>query len=107
VFHLLHLTTRHIDPAGWATRTDALGRYDIYGNVLASFRIWWVSALYLAAMIALGFHLWHGVWSFGRSLGVARPSPTPLRRRIAPMVAIAIWLGFSVIPVAILLGLVR
>ena len=39
VFHLLHFTTRQLDPAGWAHRTDAAGRYDIYGNVAASFRI--------------------------------------------------------------------
>jgi succinate dehydrogenase / fumarate reductase cytochrome b subunit len=107
VFHILHFTTRQVDPAGWAARSDAAGRYDIYGNIVASFRIWWVSAVYLVAMILLGLHLWHGVWSFGRSLGVARPSPTPLRRRIAPVLAIAIWLGFSLVPVAVLLGVIR
>jgi succinate dehydrogenase / fumarate reductase, cytochrome b subunit len=107
VFHLLHLTTRQVDPAGWANRFDSSGRYDIYGNVVASFRIWWVSALYLVAMVALGMHLWHGVWSFGRSLGVARASDHPLRRRVAPVLALALWLGFSLVPVAVLLGVIR
>ncbi len=107
VFHLLHFTTRQVDPARWATRTDAAGRYDIYGNIVASFRIWWVSAIYLIAMIALGAHLWHGVWSFGRSLGVAKPSTHPLRRRVAPIVAIALWLGFSLVPIAVLAGVIR
>jgi succinate dehydrogenase / fumarate reductase, cytochrome b subunit len=107
VFHLLHLTTRQVDPARWATRLDASGRYDIYGNIVASFRIWWVSAIYLVAMILLGLHLWHGVWSFGRSLGVARPSPHPLRRRMAPILAIVIAVGFALVPIAVLLGVVR
>jgi succinate dehydrogenase / fumarate reductase cytochrome b subunit len=107
VFHLLHLTTRQVDPAHWATRLDASGRYDIYGNIVASFRIWWVSVVYLIAMILLGMHLWHGVWSFGRSLGVARPSPHPLRRRVAPALAIVLWLGFSLVPIAVLLGVIR
>jgi succinate dehydrogenase / fumarate reductase cytochrome b subunit len=107
VFHLLHLTTRQVDPANWATRLDASGRYDIYGNLVASFRIWWVSLLYLIAMMLLGMHLWHGIWSFGRSLGVARPSPHPLRRRVAPALAIVLWLGFSLVPVAVLLGVIR
>jgi succinate dehydrogenase / fumarate reductase cytochrome b subunit len=107
VFHLLHFTTRQVDPASWAQRTDAAGRYDIYGNVVASFRIWWVSAIYFVAMIALGAHLWHGVWSFGRSLGVAKPTAHPLRRRVAPVLAIAIWLGFSIVPLAVLLGVLR
>lgn len=107
VFHLLHFTTRQVDPAGWAHRADAGGRYDIYGNIVASFRIWWVSALYLAAMVVLGAHLWHGVWSVGRSLGVARPSPNPLRRRVAPILAVAVWLGFSLVPIAVLAGVIR
>ena len=72
VLHLLHFTTRQVDPAGWAHRQDASGHYDIYGNIVASFRIWWVTAFYLLAMLALGLHLWHGVWSFGRSMGVPR-----------------------------------
>ena len=100
VFHLLHFTTRQVDPAGWAHRADAAGRYDIYGNVVASFRIWWVSVIYLVAMLALGAHLWHGAWSFGRSLGVAKPSDNPLRHRVSIAIAVVIWLGFSIVPVA-------
>ena len=107
IFHVLHLTTRHVDPAGWATTSDAAGRYDIYGNVVASFRIWWVSALYLGAMVLVGLHLWHGVWSFGRSLGVAPPSSHPLRRRVAPVLAILLWLGFSMVPIAVMAGIIR
>ena len=107
VFHVLHFTTRDVDPAGFATASDAAGRYDIYGNVVASFRIWWVSVIYLVAMVVVGLHLWHGVWSFGRSLGVAKPTGNPLRRRAAPVLAIAIWLGFSLVPVAIVAGVIR
>jgi succinate dehydrogenase / fumarate reductase cytochrome b subunit len=107
VFHVLHFTTRQVDPAGWATTTDAAGRYDIYGNVVASFRIWWVSAIYLLAMAVVGLHLWHGVWCFGRSLGVARPSDAPLRRRVAPALALAIWIGFSLVPIAVIAGVLK
>ncbi len=107
IFHVLHFTTRDVDPAGMAVATDAAGRYDIYGNVVGSFRIWWVTAIYLVAVAVVGLHLWHGVWSFGRSLGVARPSDHPLRRRVAPVVAIAIWLGFSLVPLAVMAGVIR
>jgi succinate dehydrogenase / fumarate reductase cytochrome b subunit len=106
-FHLLHFTTRQADPAGWANRADAAGRYDIYGNMVASFRIPWVSAVYLVAMAFLGLHLWHGVWSFGRSLGVAPASAQPLRRPLAAALAVAVWIGFSAVPLAVLLGIVR
>src|SRR3954463_8560322 len=54
IVHLLHFTTQKIDPAGWAGRTDAAGHRDIYGDIVASFRIWWVTAFYVIAMIALG-----------------------------------------------------
>lgn len=107
IFHLLHFTGRQVDPAGWANRRDAAGHYDIYGNVVASFRIWWVTAIYLVAMVLLGLHMWHGVWSFGRSLGVAKPGDNPMKRRIAPILAVALWLGFSAVPVAVMLGVIR
>lgn len=107
VFHILHFTTRQVDPAGWAQRYDAAGRYDIYGNLVASFQIWWVSAIYLAAMAILGLHLWHGIWSSPRSVGIAQPTDNPFRRRVAPVVALLVWLGFSIIPVAIMTGVIR
>ena len=107
VLHLLHFTIRTVDPARWANRYDSAGRYDLYGNIVASFRIWWVTAFYLLAMGALGMHLWHGVWSFSRSLGVAKATEHPLKRRVAPLVAIIIWLGFSLIPVAVISGVIR
>ena len=107
IFHLLHFTTRQVDPAGWAHRLDSAGRYDIYGNIVASFRIWWVTTIYLVAMILLGLHMWHGVWSFGRSLGMAQPSPNPLQRRVAPIVALGLWLGFSIVPIAVMAGVIR
>lgn len=107
VFHILRFTTRQVDPAGWASRLDASGRYDIYGNIVASFRIPWVSAVYLVAMAVLGAHLWHGAWSFVRSLGFARQTPEPQRRPLAAAVALIVWLGFSLVPVAVMAGLIR
>ena len=106
-YHILHFTTRNVDPAGYATRTDAAGRYDIYGNLVSSFQIWWVSASYLVAMILLGLHLWPGIWASPRSLGVARPSDDPMRRKLASILAIALWLGFSLVPLAVMAGVIR
>src|SRR5256885_12379951 len=87
VLHILHFTTGQIDPANWRARLDAAGRHDVYGNLVASFRIWWVAAVYILAMIFLGLHLYHGAWSSVRTLGYAKPSPHPLHRRIALVVA--------------------
>jgi hypothetical protein len=51
-------------------------------------------------MLALGLHLYHGVWSSGRSLGVSQPSPRPLHRGLALLLAGLIGLGFVAIVVA-------
>jgi len=101
VFHILHFTVKAIDPAGWAHTHDAAGHYDIYGNVVHSFRIWWVALIYLVAMVFLGLHLFHGAWSSVRTLGYAKPGANPLHRQIALVVALAIAIGFALVPIAV------
>jgi succinate dehydrogenase / fumarate reductase cytochrome b subunit len=107
VLHLLHFTTEQIDPAGWRGMTDLRGNRDVYGNIVGSFHIWWVAAFYIIAMIALGLHLYHGAWSSIRTLGYAKSTPNPLHRKIALGVAAVVWLGFTIVPVAVLVGVLR
>jgi succinate dehydrogenase / fumarate reductase cytochrome b subunit len=107
IFHILHFTTRNIDPAHAAGNIDAAGRFDLYSDVVGSFQIWWVTALYVFAMIFLGFHLWHGAWASIRTLGYAKPSDHPLKRRIAAVVATVIWVGFILVPIGVFVGIIR
>jgi len=107
VLHLLHFTTETIDPAGWRGMTDSVGRRDVYGDIVASFRIWWVAAFYIVVMAVLGLHLFHGAWSSFRSLGYAKPSQHPLKRRLALIVTLVVWLGFTLVPVGVLVGVLR
>ncbi|HKW46336.1 MAG TPA: succinate dehydrogenase cytochrome b subunit [Gemmatimonadaceae bacterium] len=107
ILHILHFTTGQVDPAHAFGGTDTAGHRDVYANLVASFRIWWVSAFYLLAMIFLGLHLYHGAWSSVRTLGYARPSPNPLHRRIAFIVAVVLWLGFTVVPLGVLFGVIH
>ena len=99
VYHILHFTigTAHPD----------FVEGDPYHNVAAGFRSLPIVILYLIAMAAVGLHLYHGLWSSGRSLGVSPPSPRPLRRSVALILALLVWLGFSVIPIAVYAGVVR
>jgi succinate dehydrogenase / fumarate reductase cytochrome b subunit len=99
VLHLLHFTFGTIHPA--------FDHKDVYGNLVAAFQIWWVALLYLIAMVVVGLHLYHGTWSSLRTLGLTRPSADPLKRRVVTVLAWAISLGFSIIPIAVLAGLVR
>ena len=99
VYHVLHFTV------GTAHYSFAEG--DPYHNVATGFRHPAVVLIYLVAMAAVGLHLYHGVWSSGRSLGMSPPSPQPLRRSLALVLALLVWLGFSIIPIAVYAGVVR
>ena len=100
VWHILQFTTGTIHPA-------PVVEGDPYGNVVRAFQIPWVVALYVVAMAAVGLHLFHGTWSAFRSLGLVKPSEHPLRHRTSLVVAGVIWLGFTIIPLAILAGVGR
>jgi succinate dehydrogenase / fumarate reductase cytochrome b subunit len=99
VLHLLHFTFGTIHPA-----FDAK---DVYGNLVAGFDIWWVAVLYVVAMVGLGLHLYHGTWSSIRTLGLTRPSTNPFRRRAAAVLAWVLYLGFSLVPIAVIAGIIR
>jgi succinate dehydrogenase / fumarate reductase cytochrome b subunit len=109
VFHLLHFTTGTVFPI--ASRPDAhypaFSHTDVYGNVISAFRTPWVTVVYVVAMLFLLLHLFHGAWSSVRTLGLSKPSSDPLHRRISTVIAVVVWLGFSAIPVAVLLGVIR
>jgi succinate dehydrogenase / fumarate reductase, cytochrome b subunit len=107
VLHILHFTTGTLDPGGARGLIDSTGDRDVYGNIVASFRIWWVSLFYIVSMIALGLHLYHGAWSAARTLGHFKPSPNPLHRRIALAIAVIVWFGFTIVPVGVLAGIIR
>jgi succinate dehydrogenase / fumarate reductase cytochrome b subunit len=99
VYHILHFTIGTAHPSF----VDG----DPYHNVATGFKSLPVVVLYLIAMAMVGLHLYHGVWSSGRSLGMSPPSPNPLRRTVALVLALLIWLGFTVIPLAVYAGVVR
>jgi succinate dehydrogenase / fumarate reductase cytochrome b subunit len=57
-------------------------------------------------MSFFGLHLYHGVWAAFRTLGVAKPNPMPLERKLALGLAVITWAGFIAVPIGVLLGLV-
>jgi succinate dehydrogenase / fumarate reductase, cytochrome b subunit len=99
VYHLLHFTLGTVHPS--------FIEGDPYHNVAAGFGNPLVVVFYELALAALGLHLYHGIWSSGRSLGVSPPSPHPLKRQLALALSVMIWAGFAVIPIAVSAGMVR
>lgn len=95
-FHLLHFTTGTVHPD---FRED-----DVYANIASGLSAPLVALFYLAAMAAVGAHFYHGLWSSVRSLGFAPASANPFRRRFVAGFALLVWLGFTSIPLAALIG---
>lgn len=101
VFHILHLTTGSIDPAG------NFEHGAVRHNMLASFSIWWVTAFYVISMVFLGLHVHHGIWSAFQTLGVANPKYKSWRRTLAVLFALIVAIGNISIPLAIFFGVVH
>lgn len=99
ILHLLHFTTGQIHP-------DFI-EGDVYHNLVTGLAPPLVAVLYIVAMVAVGLHTYHGAWSSLRSVGAAQPRPNPLHRPIARVIAVVVWLGFTIIPVAVLAGWFR
>ncbi|HXQ28089.1 MAG TPA: succinate dehydrogenase cytochrome b subunit [Gemmatimonadales bacterium] len=99
VYHLLDLTFGRLNPA--------FEPGNVYHNVLASFRVWPVAALYALAMVVLGLHIYHGLWSAFQTLGLNRAPSEGWRRSVAAVIAVAIAGGYLAIPVAVLTGVLR
>jgi succinate dehydrogenase / fumarate reductase, cytochrome b subunit len=98
IYHLLHFTTGSVHP-----RFDV---HDVYRNVISGFRVWPVSLFYIIAMVALAFHLWHGVWSLFQTLGLITPKSDKIIHRLAAIATLALVIGFISIPMAVLAGLI-
>jgi succinate dehydrogenase / fumarate reductase cytochrome b subunit len=99
IYHLLHLTWNVIAPGGASDSP-----YQRYVN---GFGVWWVLLSYVIALIAVGFHLRHGLWSGLTTLGAN--TGAGVRRGlnvVATAVALVITIGFLTPPILIFLGVV-
>jgi len=85
----------------------ATGIRDLYRLEVENFSSPVAVALYVLAMVVVGFHLWHGVASSFQSLGLSGPRFTPAIRTIGKTAAVLIAGGFIVIAVWVFLYGVR
>ena len=65
------------------------------------------NALYIAAMVMLGFHMYHGLWSTCQTLDINNPKIRALRRPVSAAIAVIVVVGNVSIPLSILTGIVR
>lgn len=99
IYHLAHFTTGQANPSFVSG--------DVYHNVVAGFQVWWASAAYIVAMVFVGLHLYHGVWSMLQTLGASHPKYNPWRQWGAAAFAVLVA-GVNIsFPVSVLAGWVK
>jgi succinate dehydrogenase / fumarate reductase cytochrome b subunit len=97
VFHILQFTTLTID-------VTPLERGALYSNVYNAFQEWYFVAIYLAALVFLGMHLRHAIWSLCQTLGLDSPERNFGIRMGANGLTLVIVVGFALVPVLFFTG---
>jgi succinate dehydrogenase / fumarate reductase cytochrome b subunit len=98
IFHLMDLTFGPANP-NFVPGTP-------YENTVASFQRVPVALFYIVANVALGLHLWHGLWSLFQSLGLNNRRFNAWRQYFAWGLTILI-VGINVsFPIAVLTGVI-
>lgn len=100
VFHLLDLTV------GVPAIHAGFQRGDAYGNLVRSLSRPAVAIFYILANLALGMHLYHGVYSVFQTLGINQIGDRDNARMAGTALAVLVAGGNIVIALSILIGLV-
>ncbi|MBI3072454.1 MAG: succinate dehydrogenase cytochrome b subunit [Deltaproteobacteria bacterium] len=96
IYHLLHFTLGKLHPN--------FIEGDAYHNMIEGFKQVPVSIGYIVAMICVGLHLRHGVWSLFQSVGLNHPRINKFREVFAALFAAILVLGNISMPVAVMAG---
>ncbi|WP_307797473.1 succinate dehydrogenase cytochrome b subunit [Actinomadura barringtoniae] len=100
VWHLLDLTFFVVNPKGSGATP--------YDRMVADFdpSRWFITLFYVVAILLVGLHLNHGIWSAFQTLGLRSPRSNKALRALAAGVAGLVTLGFVSVPLSITFGLV-
>ncbi len=98
IWHLLDLTFFVVNPKG--------GDASPYERVVADFapERWYITLFYVVAVLLVGLHLWHGIWSAFQSLGLRSLRNEHTLRVLALTVSVVLTLGFLAVPLAVTFG---
>ena len=107
IYHIAHFTVRVTDARFGLLKADPLGHYDVYSMMVYGFQNYYVSGFYLLGLFLLALHLSHGSSSFFQSLGLNDKKLTPRLATAGRVFAWLIFIGYTSIPVAVLLHWVK
>ena len=98
VYHLLDLTFGAANPAGTGATP--------YDRLVASFQNPIATTVYVIALVLLGMHLRHGIWSATQTLGQSNRRREKTVSLFALAFATVLTLGFLLVPFSVLFGLI-
>ncbi len=104
IYHLLNLTFGQLNPdfkEGTATQSFA------FHNFVVAFSDPVASGLYIAAMIVLGLHMYHGAWSMFQTLGWNNARYNLLIRGVTAVLTFVVVLVNISFPIAVLTGIIH
>jgi len=94
VYHLLHFTILPAHPG------------EVYRNVVEGFQVPLIAGVYMVGMVALGLHIYHGIYSAFQTMGASHPRYNSYRRDLAIAISAAITVGNLSFPISVLAGFV-
>ncbi len=110
IFHLAHLTlgsTLFADGPMFGIEGYTWETSNPYNNMVRGFQHWPIVIPYVLGVLALGVHLFHGIWSMFQSVGANHPKYNHLRRDLAIGFAALLTVGNLSFPIAVLAGYIE
>jgi succinate dehydrogenase / fumarate reductase cytochrome b subunit len=104
IFLVIHLKDFWYVSEFTTMAVDEQGYKDMYSVVVLTFQQWWYVLIYEVSFIALGFHLLHGFFSAGRTLGLYHQKYVKAMRYVGWVYTTLITGGFMLVPVYVYLN---
>lgn len=103
IWHLIEFTIVKVNVGG-----QGVPEGNPYQLVVDSFQVWWLTLIYVIAMLALYLHLAHGVFSAQQTLGWTSNVKANIQAHVlAHVVAALVVVGFLIPPLAVLFRVVK
>ena len=98
IFHLAQFTVKAALVNGPANATP-------YAMVIGEFSVWWMVLIYGLWLVTVCMHVRHGMWSAFATLGANTSAKSrAILNGCAWAVALLLYIGFMIMPVAVLFG---
>ncbi|MEU4691182.1 succinate dehydrogenase cytochrome b subunit [Actinoplanes sp. NPDC023714] len=101
IYHILDLTTGHLNPVN--------DKANPHANVIGDFAAdrWYVTLFYVVSIVMVGLHLRHGIWSAMRTLGQQTKTNERRAQIVALVLSVVLVAMYLSVPFAVTFGLVK